>query len=49
MITAILFIYIGIHISAPWWYFVLAGAIFLAKMATFFVSVGKKVGERIDD
>ena len=49
MITAILFIYIGVHIGAPWWYLALAGVIFFVKLAAFFVNVGKKVGELSND
>lgn len=49
MITAVLLIYLGISVSAPWWYFVLAGLIFFMKMAYVLINIGKKAGEYIDD
>ena len=49
MITAILLIYIGIHIAAPWWYFMLAGVVFFAKMIGVIANIILKVGKCIDD
>lgn len=45
MISVILFIYIGVHISAPWWYYALLGVVSLFKILDFGIKLGKKVRE----
>lgn len=49
MISTILFIYIGIYISAPWWYYALLGVFWLFKILQAGVKLGKKAGELSDD
>lgn len=49
MISIILFIYIGIKISAPWQYYALIGATCLIKVLAAGCRLGKKAGELSDD
>lgn len=49
MISAILFIYIGVQITAPWWYYTLLGIACLFKFLGAGVKLGKKVGEQTHD
>ena len=45
MISVILFIYIGVQIGAPWWYYALLCAVCLLKIFKAGAKLGKKVGE----
>lgn len=45
MVSVFLFIYIGIQISAPWWYYTLLGLMFVVKVLGFGIKCGEKVGE----
>ena len=49
MISVILFIYIGIRLSAPWWYYALLGVVSLFKILGAGIKFGKKVGEHAND
>lgn len=49
MISAALFIYIGVQIGAPWWYYTLIGVVFFTKMLSAGIKLGKKVGEQAND
>ncbi len=49
MISVILFIYIGIQIGAPWWYYTLLGVVSLVKIFGAGAKLGKKAGELSDD
>lgn len=45
MISTILFIYIGVQIGAPWWYYTLLGIGCLFKILNAGIRLGKKAGE----
>lgn len=45
MVSVILFIYIGVQIGAPWWYYTLLGVGFWVKAIGFGIKWGEKVGE----
>lgn len=49
MISTILFIYIGVQIAAPWWYYTLLALAYMYKLTVAAVKFGKKVGEHADD
>lgn len=48
MISIILFIYVGVQIGAPWWYYALLGFLGLVKILNAGINLGKKVGEHND-
>lgn len=46
MITSALLIWIGIKLSAPWWFYVLAGVRFLCGTIRYFIDALSGLNER---
>lgn len=49
MISAILLLYLGIQIGAPWWYYALLSGFCLCKILKSGIKIGKEVRELSDD
>lgn len=45
MIVCVLLIWIGVSMSAPWWYFALLSVSVIAKMVDLGIKMGKKASE----
>ena len=41
MLSAILFIIVGYWLEAPWWYYLLCGALFLAGLIRYEIAMTK--------
>lgn len=49
MITSLLLIWIGIKLSAPWWFYIFAGCALLWNLFKFSVWMGNAIHKSIGD